>query len=98
MVGRDVAMVLRLGPWRLLMLVSWMTYFLSLFGYPSWSGESLVDGSLGMRYCSTNFPVRKAYMEVAAFWWCGCLGCCGWGSPVGSWFAGFRGCFNYRRL
>ena len=27
----------------------------SLFGYPSGSGQSLVDGSLGMRYCSANF-------------------------------------------
>ena len=40
---------------------------LSLFGYSSGSGESLVDGSLRMRYCSTNFLQREAYMEVAAF-------------------------------
>ena len=33
---------------------------LSLFGYPSGSGQSLVNGSLRIRYCSTNFsPVRS---------------------------------------
>ena len=32
---------------------------LSLFGYPSGSGQFLVDGSLGMRYCSANFSRKK---------------------------------------
>ena len=32
---------------------------LSLFGYPSGSGQSLVDGSLRMRYCSTSFSRKK---------------------------------------
>ena len=32
---------------------------LSLFGYPSVSGQSLVDGSLRMRYCSTHFSNKK---------------------------------------
>ena len=32
---------------------------LSLFGYPSGSGQSLVDGSLRMRYCSANFSHKK---------------------------------------
>ena len=46
-------MVLRLGFWRFL------DDLLSLFGYPSGSGQSLVDGSLRMRYCSTNFSHKK---------------------------------------
>ena len=32
---------------------------LSLFGYPSGSGQFLVDGSLRMRYCSANFSRKK---------------------------------------
>ena len=32
---------------------------LSLFGYPVGSGQSLVDGSLRMRYCSAKFSCRK---------------------------------------
>ena len=32
---------------------------LSLFGCPSGSGRSLVDGSLRMRYCSNNFCNKK---------------------------------------
>ena len=32
---------------------------LSLFGYPGGSGQSLVDGSLRMRYCSANFSHKK---------------------------------------
>ena len=63
---------------------------LSLFGYPAGSGRSLVDGSRGMRYCSTNFASKKPTWKlppfggVAAF-----IGCCGCGSHAGSWFAGF---------
>ena len=32
---------------------------LSLFGYPSGSGLSLIDGSLRMLYCPTNFSNKK---------------------------------------
>ena len=32
---------------------------LFLFGYPVGSGQSLVDGSLRMRYCSANFSCKK---------------------------------------
>ena len=32
---------------------------LFLFGYPAGSGQSLVDGSLRMRYCSANFCCKK---------------------------------------
>ena len=32
---------------------------LFLFGYPSGSGRPLVDGSLRMLYCSTNFSHKK---------------------------------------
>ena len=32
---------------------------LSLFGYPSGSGQFLYDGSLRMRYCSANFSCKK---------------------------------------
>ena len=32
---------------------------LSLFGYPSGSGQSLINGSLRMRYCSANFSHKK---------------------------------------
>ena len=32
---------------------------LSLFGYPSGSGQFLVDGSLRMWYCSANFSHKK---------------------------------------
>ena len=36
-----------------------MDDLLSLFGYPSGCGQSLVDGSLRMRYCSANFSRKK---------------------------------------
>ena len=36
-----------------------LDYLLSLFGYPVGSGQSLVDGSLRMRYCSANFSHKK---------------------------------------
>ena len=36
-----------------------LDYLLSLFGYPSGSGQSLVDGSLRMRYCSNIFLIKK---------------------------------------
>ena len=32
---------------------------LSLCGYPAGSGQSLVDGSLRIRYCSANFSHKK---------------------------------------
>ena len=32
---------------------------LFLFGYPAGSGQSLVDGSLRMRYCSANFSCKR---------------------------------------
>ena len=32
---------------------------LFLFGYPIGSGQSLIDGSLRMRYCSANFSCKK---------------------------------------
>ena len=37
---------------------------LSLFGYPVGSGQSLVDGSLRMRYCSANFSHKKCQHET----------------------------------
>ena len=40
---------------------------LSLFGYPSGSGQSLVDGSLGMRYCSFNFSNEKPTWKLPPF-------------------------------
>ena len=40
---------------------------LSLFGYPSGSGQSLVDGSLRMRYCSTNFSNKKPTWNLPPF-------------------------------
>ena len=39
---------------------------LFLFGYPAGSGQSLVDGSLRMRYCSGNFSHKKHSGGVAA--------------------------------
>ena len=36
-----------------------MDDLLSLFGYPSGSGQFLVDGSLRMRYCSAYFSRKK---------------------------------------
>ena len=66
LVGRGVVMVLRLGLWRLLVLNSWMTYFLSLVT-PSGSGDSHVDGSLWMRYCSTNFSNKKPAWKCQLF-------------------------------
>ena len=39
--------------------VGFLDDLLSLFGYPSWSGQSLIDGSLRMRYCSVNFSHKK---------------------------------------
>ena len=58
-------MVLGLGLWRLLVLAFWMIYFLSF--YPSGSGQSLVDGSLRMRYCSTNFSNKKLTWKLPPF-------------------------------
>ena len=40
---------------------------LSLFGYPSGSGQSLVDGSLRMRYCSANFSRQKPTWGLPPF-------------------------------
>ena len=40
---------------------------LSLFGYPSGSGQSLVDGSLRMRYCSANFSRKKPTWGLPPF-------------------------------
>ena len=40
---------------------------LSLFGYPSGSGQSLLDGSLRMRYCSTIFSSRKPTWKLSPF-------------------------------
>ena len=57
---------------------------LSLFHYPSGSRQSLIDGSLRMRYCSSNFS-----QQVAAFWWRGSSGFCCCCSSAGGWFAGF---------
>ena len=51
-------MVSRLGLLRLLIL-AFLDDSLSLFGYPSGSGQFLVDGSLRMRYCSVNFSRKK---------------------------------------
>ena len=36
-----------------------LDHLLVLFGYPEGSGESLVAGTLRMRYCSLNFSGRK---------------------------------------
>ena len=47
---------------------------LFLFGYPAGSGQSLVDGSLRMRYCSVFFFLQEAYLEVTSLWWCCGLG------------------------
>ena len=41
---------------------------LSLFGYPSGSGLSLVDGSLRMRCCSTNFSCKRPTWKLPPFW------------------------------
>ena len=86
LVGRGVVMVLRLGLWRLLMLVFWMTYFLSLVTQLGLVGPLLMVLS-GCGTVPFNF-LYEAYLEAAAFWWCGCIGCCGCGPPAGSWFAG----------
>ena len=40
------------------MLAFLMIYFF-LFGYPIGSGQSLVDGSLRVRYCPANFSCKK---------------------------------------
>ena len=40
---------------------------LSLFGYPSGSGQSLVDGSLRMRYCSNTFSNKKPTSKLQPF-------------------------------
>ena len=39
--------------------VGFLDDLLVLFGYPVGSGQSLVDGSLRMRYCSANFSRKK---------------------------------------
>ena len=58
LVGKGAVMVLRLGPWRLLVQAFWMICF-SPFGCPSGSGGSLLAGTLRMRYCSANFSNEK---------------------------------------
>ena len=50
-------MVSRLGPWKPLMLAFLMTTF--SFWISVGSGQSLIDGSLRMRYCSANFSCKK---------------------------------------
>ena len=65
LVGRGVVMVLRLGLQRLLVLASWMTYFLSLVTHLGLVGP-LVDGSLRMWCCSTNFSSKKPSWKFAA--------------------------------
>ena len=40
---------------------------LSLFSYPSGSGQSLIDGSLRMRYCSPNFSHKKPTLGLPRF-------------------------------
>ena len=37
---------------------------LSLFGYPAGSGQSLVDGSLRMRYCSVDFSRKRFGVDL----------------------------------
>ena len=54
LVGSSVVMGPPPGLWRLLMLIFW-TIYLVLFGFPEGSGESLVAGTIKMRYCSANF-------------------------------------------
>ena len=51
-------MGLLLGHMRLLVLVFWMT-FSYFFGYPTDSGESLVAGTLRMRYSHVSFAAKK---------------------------------------
>ena len=53
-----MVMVLRLDLQRLPVLV-FLDDLLSLFGYPSGSGQFLVDGFLRIRYCSDNFSRKK---------------------------------------
>ena len=80
--GKDVVMVLRLGLWRLLVLASWMTYFLSLvilLGLVS----LLLMVLLGCGIVLLTFLVRSL-LGFAAFRWRGCSGFCCWCSSAGS--------------
>ena len=60
LVGRDVVMVSRLGLWRLLVLVSWMTYFLSLVTHLGLVGPLLMV-LLGCGIVPPIFPVRRLH-------------------------------------
>ena len=88
LVGRGVVMVLRLGLWRLLVLASWMTYFLSLAILLGPVSLLLMVLS-GCGIVLPTFLIKKTYLWVAAFWWRGCSGFCCCCSSAGSWFAGF---------
>ena len=62
---------------------------LSLFGYPSGSARSLVDGSLWMLFCSTNFSSEKPTWKLPPFGGVAALVAAVLGSSAGNWSAGF---------